>query len=61
MRWKCPSKLKKEEKKQATTTQKKEEDHTAYHWTACYDNDCSIHWLEKDTTGWYSKPPKSKN
>ena len=61
MGWKCPNKPKKEEKKQAATTQKKEEDHAAYHWTACYDDDCNIHWSEKDATGWYPKPPKSKN
>ena len=61
MGWKCPNKPKKEEKKQAATAQKKEEDHAAYHWTACYDDDCSIHQSEKDTTGWYPKPSKSKN
>jgi len=61
MGWKCPNKPKKEEKKQAATTQKKEEDHATYHWTACYDDDCNIHRSEKDTTGWYPKPPKSKN
>jgi len=60
MGWKCPNKPKKEEKKQAATTQK-EEDHAAYHWTACYDDDCNIHRSEKDATGWYPKPPKSKN
>jgi len=61
MGWKCPNKPKKEEKKQAVSTQKKKEDHAACHWTTCYDDNCSIHRSEKDVTGWYPKPPKSKN
>jgi len=61
MGWKCPNKPKKKKKKQAAATQKKEEDHTTYHWTACYDNDCNIHQSEKEATGWYLKPFKSKN
>jgi len=48
MGWKCPNKPKKEEKKQAASAQKKEEDHAAYHWTACYNDDCSIHRSEKE-------------
>jgi len=61
MGWKCLNKLKKKKKKQAATTQKKEEDYAAYHWTACYDDDCNVHWSEKNATGWYSKLLKSKN
>ena len=38
-------------------------DHAMIFWTACYDNECSIHWSKKENQLWYpsisSRPPAS--
>lgn len=33
-------------------------EHSALSWTACYDDDCTIHLGAKDSAGWFPRRPK---
>lgn len=33
--------------------------HALLSWTACYDDDCRIHYSEKEGSGWFPKKPRS--
>ena len=35
-------------------------DHAMMSWTACYDDGCKTHRSDKDGSGWYPKPPRSR-
>ena len=36
----------------------KEPDHNSLSWTACFNDNCSIHQPAKDGAGWYPKAPQ---
>src|SRR5439155_9587292 len=34
--------------------------HGIYSWTACYNNDCPIHYSDKQGSGWFPQKPRGK-
>ena len=50
----------KEDKQLNATQTKAKPNHATLSWTGCYDDDCYIHLLDKQGSGWFSKRPQGK-
>ena len=50
---------KKDNQLNATQTKAKP-DHATLSWTGCYDNNCHIHFSDKQGLGWFPKRPRGK-
>lgn len=47
-----------EGKRHLNATNKQEPKHELLSWTACYDDECTVHLSDKNGTGWFPKPPR---
>jgi hypothetical protein len=44
----------------SSTTTINQDEHDFMSWTACYDDDCLVHLLEKEGSGWFPRGKRSK-